>query len=263
MGSSQLVVMEDRGVALEVTPTGDRPAVVLLPSARRGAADFAGLADALLDAGIESVAVNMRGVGRSTGPTAGLTLREVADDVAGVIAWFGGEPMDIVGHALGNVFARATAAYRPEVVRSVILLACGGHDAVHVQPAPDVVEHFERCGDGALTDAERLESLQVVFFAPGNDPSSWLEGWWPEADVRGVFETSVPSEWATAGTANVLIVQPLQDRLGPPEVGLDLRRRIGARGRYVEVANCGHAILPEQPDVIAREVVAFLRDQTD
>ena len=39
-----------------------------------------------------------------------------------------------------------------------------------------------------------------------------------------------------------------------------LALRLGARGRYVEVPQCGHAILPEQPEAIARAVIAFLDD---
>jgi pimeloyl-ACP methyl ester carboxylesterase len=253
--------MPDRGVVLEIVVEGDRPSVVLLPSARRGATDFAHLAGALSEAGFDSVAVNMRGVGGSRGSVAGITLREVADDIAGIITHIGAAPMHVVGHALGNVFARATAAYRPEVVRSVSLLACGGHEPAHVAPVEDILEHFERCGDAALPDVQRRESLQVVFFAPGNDPSPWLEGWWPGADVRGIFDATDPREWATAGTASVLIVQPLQDRLCARDVGQNLLRRLGPRGRYVEVPDCGHAMLPEQPDVIARELIAFLREQ--
>jgi pimeloyl-ACP methyl ester carboxylesterase len=255
-----MVVMKDRGVALEAAVTGERPRVVLVPSARRGAGDFGTLAEALHHAGFDSVAVNLRGAGHSTGPIAGLTLRDVADDIAGVIGHFGAEPVHVVGHALGNVFARATAAYRPEVVRSVSLLACGGHEPHHVQPPADILDHFERCGDNRLPEAERLHSLQVVFFAPGRDPSSWLEGWWPGGDVRGVFENTDPSEWATAGAVPVLILQPLQDRLCPPDVGRDLLLRIGERGSYVELPDCGHAILPEQPDLVARELCAFFTD---
>jgi pimeloyl-ACP methyl ester carboxylesterase len=167
--------------------------------------------------------------------------------------------MHVVGHALGNVFARATAAYRPEAVRTVTLLACGGHEPAHVAPDPDLLRHFERCTDSAVPDHERIESLEVVFFAPGNDASVWLTGWWPDADVRSVFETSVPDEWATAGQADVLVLQPLDDQLCPPEIGRELCRRLGARGHYVEIPRCGHAILPEQPALIAREIIAFVR----
>jgi len=158
--------------------------------------------------------------------------------------------------------ARATAAYRPEVVRRVALLACGGHDPAHVAPDAELLRHFERCGDATQPDRARGESLQVVFFAPGNDPSSWLKGWWPDGDVRGIFESTDPSEWATAGSADVLVIQPLQDRLCPRAIGQELAQRLGPRGRYIEVDNCGHAILPEQPDIIAREIIGFLRDAT-
>jgi pimeloyl-ACP methyl ester carboxylesterase len=260
MPHTEIVAMPERDVSLEVVVEGERPSVVLLPSAQRGADDFARLTADLAAAGYGSVAVNQRGVGRSTGPVAGLTLRDVADDVAGVVAATCDGPAHVVGHALGNVFARATAAYRPDVVRSVALLACGGHTAANVTLDADVLEHFERCPRADLPDARRLESLQVVFFAPGNDPSVWLTGWWPAADVRAVFATSVPDEWATAGRAEVLVLQPLQDRLCEPEIGRELCRRLGPRGRYVEVPRCGHAILPEQPEIVAREVIRFLRD---
>jgi pimeloyl-ACP methyl ester carboxylesterase len=257
--TAEIVGLPDREVSLEVVFEGDRPEVVLLPSSQRGAADFARLAADLAVAGYGSVAINPRGVGRSTGALEGLTLRDVADDIAGVVAAVCDAPAHVVGHALGNVFARATASYRPEAVRSVALLACGGHDTAHVTLDPGLLEHFERCTRTDLPDDQRLESLQTVFFAPGNDPAAWLTGWWPSGDARSVFDTSVPDEWATAGRVDVLVVQPLQDRLCPPEIGRHLCRRLGPRGRYAEVPQCGHAILPEQPEIVARELVRFLR----
>jgi pimeloyl-ACP methyl ester carboxylesterase len=264
MSRVETIGMAERGVCLDVVVDGvvegERPTVVLLPSAQRGAGDFARLAGDLAAAGYGTAAVNMRGVGASTGPLDGLTLRDVADDVAGVIVAICRTPAHVVGHALGNVFARATAAYRPEVVRSVTLLACGGHEDSHVSLDPDLLAHFERCTRDDLPDDRRLESLQEVFFAPGSDPSVWISGWYPGGDTRAVFETSAAADWATAGEAPVLVLQPLQDRLCAPEVGRELCRRLGARGRYVELPRCGHAILPEQPELVAQELVRFLRD---
>ena len=73
MSRSQLVPLKAEGVVLEVLIEGDTPSVVLVPSARRGAADFAQLATRLHQAGFGSVAVNMRGVGGSSRPTASVT----------------------------------------------------------------------------------------------------------------------------------------------------------------------------------------------
>ena len=259
MATTRLVRMTHGG-ALEVIVEGDRPQVVLIPSARRGAEDFARLARDLRDAGYGSVAVNLRGIGRSSPQVGQPTLRDVADDIADVIDAMDVGPMHVVGHAQGNIFARVTAAYRPEVVRSVSLLACGGHDLASSPPAAEVVEHFERCARTDLSDSERVKSLGIVFFAPGNDASVWLTGWWPSGDVREALTNTDPSEWATAGHAPVLIVQPLEDAMSPAQVGRTLQQMLGERGTYVEVAHCGHAMLPEQPEIIAREVVRFLHD---
>ena len=258
MAATELVGLADGGT-LEVIVEGDRPQVVLIPSARRSGDDFARLASDLREAGYGSVAINLRGIGRSSPQVGEPTLRDVADDIATVINAMNVGPMHVVGHAQGNIFARVTAAYRPDVVRSVSLLACGGHDLAESPPSSEVVENFERCARTDLSDSERVHSLGVVFFAPGNDASVWLDGWWPSGDVRHALTNTDPSEWATAGNAPVLIVQPLEDAMSPAEVGRTLHKMLGERGTYVEVPHCGHAMLPEQPETIAREVIRFLR----
>src|SRR5206468_4851923 len=150
----------DDGGRIEVVVTGDQPDVVLVPSAQRGAADFERLADDLWAAGHGSVALNPRGVGASSPVPEAVSLRTLAADVAGVAAALVDGPAHVVGHALGNVVARATAAYHPDVVRSVTLLACGGHDVATAPPPEDVLVHFERCHRTDLPDEVRIESLR-------------------------------------------------------------------------------------------------------
>ena len=48
--------------------------------------------------------------------------------------------------------------------------------------------------------------------------------------------------------------------MAPAEVGRQVAAALGGRVTYVEVARCGHAILPEQPEVIAEHLIAFLRE---
>ena len=246
-------------VELTVAVTGARPRVVLLPSANRSAADFEGLARRLAAAGYDSVAVNPRGVAGSTGPTESLTMEDLAGDVAGVVAQLVDGPAHVVGHALGNTIARATATYRPEAVRSLALLACGGHDLGRHPPAPQVMAAFGRCHDDGLDRAERLTALQTVFFAPGNDPSGWLDGWWPGGQAASAaLGRSDWREWWRGGDGPVLIFQPAEDAMAPVAVGRELAAEMAHRARYVEVAHCGHAILPERPDVVEQVVLSFL-----
>ncbi|MDA8048140.1 MAG: alpha/beta hydrolase [Actinomycetota bacterium] len=249
-----------RGVEFEVLEEGDGDPVVLLPSAQRGAADFTLLQTALSAAGYRSIAVNLRGAGRSTPPPAAMTLRDHADDVAFVIRQVASGPAHVVGHALGNVVARATASYRPEVVASVVVMPCGGHSLATYPVADEVLSAFSRCHDRSLSREERLEALQTAFFAPGNDPSPWLNGWWPSAG-SGAIGTADPDEWWHAGDTPLLIVQPLDDAMAPIGVGRDAAAALGRRATYVEIPHCGHAILPEQPDLVAQHVIDFLRAQ--
>jgi pimeloyl-ACP methyl ester carboxylesterase len=257
-----MTVLEDvdRGVQLEVVVEGEGEPVVLVPSAQRGAGDFVLLQAALSAAGYRSIAVNLRGAGRSTPAPAGMTVRDYADDVAFVIGAVAGGRAHLVGHGLGNIVARATASYRPEVVATVAAMPCGGH-SLETHPVPDeVLVAFPRCHDLSLPPQERLEALQIAFFAPGNDPSSWLDGWFPGAG-SGAVGTAEPEEWWRAGDVPMLIVQPLNDAMAPVGVGREAADALGPRATYVELPRCGHAVLPEQPDLVALHLIDFLRVQ--
>jgi pimeloyl-ACP methyl ester carboxylesterase len=259
---SSLIQDPGRGVTLEVIVEGEGTDVVLLASALRGAADFAQLQADLAEAGFRSIAINMRGVGQSRGPQGELTLTDLADDVATVIAATCSPPVHLVGHALGNIIARATASYRPDVARSVTVMPCGGHNISAHPVSDEVLRHFARCHDESLSDAERLESLGVAFFAPGNDASSWLGGWWPGAGpVSAAVMRADPETWWRGGTTPMLILQPVDDAMTGPAAGRESAAAIGERATYVEIPHCGHAILPEQPRRVADEIIKFLRSQ--
>src|SRR5258708_3239694 len=109
--TSHIVEDPARGVRLEVLVRGSGPDVVLVPSAMRGASDFALLQEALDEAGFRSLAINPRCAGRSTGPLEAITLHDLAGDIALVAAGLCEGPAHLVGHALGNILVRATASF--------------------------------------------------------------------------------------------------------------------------------------------------------
>ncbi|HEX8057589.1 MAG TPA: alpha/beta hydrolase [Novosphingobium sp.] len=260
--SVELIEDAARGVRIEVLVAGKGPEVVLVPSAMRGAADFAHLQRALAGAGYRSLAVNPRNAGRSAGALDGLTLQDIADDIALVVDRLCDGPAHLVGHALGNVCVRAAASFRPEIARSVTVMPCGGHDLAVRPVAPEVIAAMPRCHDESLSDAERIEAMRIAFFAPGNDPSVWLDGWWPQsAGIAGAIGRTDPALWWRGGEVPILIVMPLNDAMMAAEAGRATAEALGDRATYVEVDNCGHAILPEQPEAVARHVIAFLDRQ--
>jgi pimeloyl-ACP methyl ester carboxylesterase len=68
-------------------------------------------------------------------------------------------------------------------------------------------------------------------------------------------------DWWLGGSAPLLVVQGLDDRVAVPENGRRLIAEIGDRGRLVELADASHALIFEQPDLVANAVLAFLHDQ--
>jgi len=244
-------------VSIVTRSSGSGPLVVLIPSWARGASDFDGLMIALALAGYRALAINPRGVEESTGSLDDFTTWRAADDVAGVVEAAGGGPAFVLGHAGGNRVARALATRRPDLVKAVILLAAGGR---HHDPAK--FDLFAR--ETMFREPSREMFLHVMhesgFFAPRSDPSVWLGGWWretarPQAEGNKAVD---PREWWAAAGKPVLVVQGLDDGIAPPENGRELKALYPDRVSLVEIENAGHALLPEQPDLISRVVVGWL-----
>ncbi len=244
-------------VSLEVSDEGKGPAIVMLPSLGRGSSDFDDLAARLVKAGYRVIRPQPRGIGASTGPMTGLTLRSLSDDVAQVITSSKIGSAIVLGHDDGNRIARATAAYHPELVKRVILVGAGGE----VLPDAEAAAALKAVFDPALSPQDHLHVVQVAFFAPGHDPSVWAGGWYPAvAAMEREANSQTPlQDWWTAGAAQVLVVQGDQDRIAPPANGDRLKIEIRERATVVHLDGAGHALLPEQPERLAEIIVGYLR----
>lgn len=252
-------IVERADVRVEVLAQGSGPLVVMIPSLGRPAADFDDLSRRLAVAGYRALRPQPRGIGGSTGPMQGITLHDFALDMAAVIEQHGGGPAVMCGHAFGNFVARTTAADFPHMVRAVVLLA-----AAHLWPVPpDIRESINKTHHMSLPEAERIRCLKHAFFAPGNDPRIWLDGWHEDVMLmeRAATEATPKPEWWHAGRAPVLDVQPACDVMTPPESRNRYRDEFGAeRVTMTVIPNAGHALLPEQPEAVAQAVLAYLKE---
>jgi pimeloyl-ACP methyl ester carboxylesterase len=244
-------------VRLELIDNGAGPAIVMIPSLGRGAHDFDDLAGRLTAAGFRVIRLQPRGIGASTGPMTGLTLHDLADDVALAITGSGLKSAVVLGHDDGNRIARATAAYHPDLVSRVILVGAGGK----VPPDPEAAAALRAVFDASLTPEAHLHAVDVGFFAPGNDPSVWRDGWHPDVATmeRSAGAATPLKDWWTAGSAPLLVVVGNQDRIAPPANGDLLKHDVGDRAVVVHLNGAGHALLPEQPRALADAIIAYLR----
>ena len=253
----RIMTVETSVASLRVTVRGEGPTVVMVPSLGRDVEDFDELAETLAHDGYRTAALSPRGIGGSTGPLEGLTLRDLAGDVAAAIDALDAAPAHLIGHAFGNQVVRYTAARFPDSVRSVTILAAGGK----VYAAPEVSQRSSPTSSPADSpDDEARAAIKLVHYAEASDPSPWLKGWWLEAAQAqsGAVRSAVLEEWWEAGQAPLLIIQGLEDAIAPVANGRQLAEVLGDRAKLVELANAGHALLPEQPDAIAQEISAFL-----
>ena len=250
-------------VRIEIWAQGEGPLIVLLPSLGRGAADFEPIASRLAQAGYRVLRPQPRGIGRSEGPLTGIDLHDYAADVAAVIAHESIaheklRPAFVVGHAFGNRVARMLATDRPELVRAVALVAAN----IGKAPSPPEVRAANRnSADASLSDEERIKALQFAFFAPGNDPRGWLEGWYPQvlAAQRAAGDRTSRDEDFAGGRAPILYVQPGHDPLAHVEDAEAYKARFGDRVTIVVIERASHAVIAEQPDAVSAALIAYAR----
>jgi pimeloyl-ACP methyl ester carboxylesterase len=255
----EIVTYDD--VRLEVLTEGRGPLIVMLPSRGRAAEDFDTIAAELAKAGFRVLRPQPRGAGDSIGPMKGLSLHDLARDVAAVIRREGSGPAVIVGHAFGSWVARMTAVDFPPLVRGVVVAAA----AAKAYPtgfvgAKELSDAVKKAGDLTLSDTERLNYLRMAFFAPSNDASAWLKGWHPRVDeMQFVAGRGTPqSLWWSGGAAPLLDLQGALDPFKPRAVMNEMREEFGDRATVVVIPNASHALMAEQPKAVVEAILAWI-----
>ncbi|CAM8627939.1 MhpC Predicted hydrolases or acyltransferases (alpha/beta hydrolase superfamily) [Acidimicrobiia bacterium] len=235
---------------------GTGPPVLLHPSLGRSVHDFDGLANALDHAGFRVVGLEPGGVEPSDPARFSCSLADFAMEVIECAGSIELDRFVVLGHAFGNRIMRNVASYFPDRVNAIVLLGAGGKFHGDPEARAAVGATF----DATLSGTDRLAAISTAFFAPGNDPAVWIDGWYPAArDVQqAALIAAEQSDWWLAEPSPMLIVQGLQDRAAPPANGQALLEERMGPTTLVELDNCGHAMLPEQPELIASAVGSFL-----
>jgi pimeloyl-ACP methyl ester carboxylesterase len=247
----------DGEAVIEYQIDGTGPAVLMIASLGRPATDFDELSASLVAAGYSTIRPQPRGIGGSTGPMSGLSLRDLAADA---MAAADDGPIIVIGHDFGQRVARMVAALYPDRVESVVMLGAGGK----VPMLPGAGEALGAVFDATLPPDKHMDAVRFSFFAPGNDPSVWRDGWYPAvAQMQtAAAKTSRVEDWWGAGKARLLVVVGLQDVVAPPENGRLIKDEFGDRVTLQEIDGAGHAMLPERPKEVASAVLNFLKPQS-
>jgi len=256
-GEARFAPASEATIEYRVSGDSAGPVVVLFPSFGRSAADFNELVAALSEAGYRTLALQPRGVEGSSLPSGEFTYHTYASDIGAVLDAEGIiDPVHLIGHAYGNRIARTFATDSPERTRSVTLLAAGGAEATPAEGSQDIATAMM----GLASEEERRAAIARAFFAEGNPVTAdWMHGWYPRAGLAqaAAIPRSPFEEWGAGGGAPILVLQPAEDAVAA-NGGRLLAEAHPSRVSLIEVVAAGHAILPERPEFVARQVLAFL-----
>lgn len=249
-------------VHIEFHAEGSGPVICILPSLARSGRDYDEVAALLARDGFRVLRPEPRGVGRSQGRMENLNLHDFASDVAAVLDHETTGPIVVVGHAWGSQPARMLAADRPDLVRGIVMAAASAGKLLPgttEKPYSRLRSEIDGAGDPSLTRDERMKCLQKAFFAPGHDPSVWLDGWFPaahHAQARARETTPIDDYFSGGTSVPILDLQAEFDAVVVPGV---MQPMLGDRVTVQVIADAGHAMAPEQPVAMSKAIAAFAR----
>jgi pimeloyl-ACP methyl ester carboxylesterase len=247
--------------SLAVTISGQGEPILFVPSRGRSVDDFDNLSKRLVGAGYQAILPEPRGIGGSTGPLEGITYHDLASDLAATIESVVGRSATVIGHDFGGRIARTLASDHPRLVKQVVLIGAAGK----VRRAPEMERLTTKFWETALPREDRLAVLRQTFFAAGNDAGVWQDGWdFEVARAQRASDSRTPlDEWWAGGTAPMLVIYGAEDKIAVPANAKSLAAEFPDRVTLVEISRAGHAMLPEQPEQVAKAVLAYLRGKSD
>ncbi len=171
---------------LHLVEQGRGPLVVLIHGFPETWRSWRRQLPSLAAAGFRTVAVDVRGYGRSSVPedVAAYRLEALVDDVAAVVHRLGERSAVVVGHDVGSPIAATAALLRPDIIRAVGLLG-----VPYVPPGgPRPTEAFARIGGEADFYVSWFQEAGRAEADVEQDLPAWLTGFY--AGLTGGSHTS-------------------------------------------------------------------------
>jgi haloacetate dehalogenase len=271
------------GIRLHYLSDGEGPAMVLLHGWPQTSYMWRLVMPRLAER-FTVIAPDLRGYGDSDAPDVGYDKRTMAEDVRALLRALGHARVTLVGHDRGARIAHRYALDHPgEVERLVLLdivptlevlrrmdvtLANGyWHWFFHFQPElPELLVgdkvsaylewFFERwTGPSTALDADAVEHYVRAFSRP-----RWLRAGFE--DYRATLTEDGPADESSAAEGRRLTMPVLAlwgaaglvDRLPVREIWAQYAVDVEAEA----IADCGHFLAEEQPQVVADRILAFL-----
>lgn len=260
-------------VELRGVVTGEGPTVLLLHGWPDTAAMWDEVTPWLVEAGYRVAAVDLRGCGGSDKPrdVASYAMGHLVDDVVRTVAALGVKDVILVGHDWGAALAWAVAAFRPALVRRLVVVSVGHPSAFRAAGIDQqrrswymLLFYHEGVGEAFLrqNDYEALRRwsghprADAVIDELERDGQMTTHLLWYRANVTPDAFVSAPPQLPPI----TMPVLGLWSR-GDPALGerqMKDSAQFCARGfTFVDMGALGHWIPLEAPVALADAIIAF------
>jgi pimeloyl-ACP methyl ester carboxylesterase len=211
------------------------------------------------------VSYDLRGHGASPGPEGPWDIDDFVADHLRLLAALGAPRVDVVGFSLGGLIAQRIAGTHPESVRRLVVVgAVAGRTEQERAAVLERLSMVEREGPAgaARRSVDRWYSADFIAQHPEIreetiermsrlDRASYTHAY------RVLATTDLVDDLARI-EAPTLAVTGEHDVGSPPRMSRTIAQGVQS-GRWAVVPDANHSVLKEQPDSIAKEVVAHVR----
>ena len=254
--------------------SGEGEPLVLIHGVPGSARIWDGVAERLAP-NFRTVLPDLLGFGESPGgpDIDGLWADSQARALAALLDDLGVERAALVGHDFGGPVALALAELRPELVSHLVLCATNAFPDTPI-PLPISAVTWPIVGGPAARLLFSGPSLGMTLkqgsAAPGVelDASAWLGDGRQQATIRTIFSTAlreIEARFAPVERQLRTVECPVLAVWGEedPFFSVDQGRRTAdaaREGRFVAYDGCGHFVPAEQPERLAADIAAFVRE---
>ncbi len=260
--------MRINDVELHVVDSGDGSEVVVFAHGLLISGVMFDPQVAALNRQYRCVVYDHRGQGRSAVPKSGYDMQTLTDDAISLIEQLGVGPCHFVGLSLGGGIGLRLAIQRPDLLRSLILIASNADAEPKESRSRYLKLNFIARWFGLKAAIKRV--MPIVFGQSFlNDPARTIErDFWcrqiaagdrigTTRSVAGLLERKGVFAQLGAIRTPTLILTGEEDVAAPPE-GSERMQKAIAGSKLIRIPRAGHSATLEEPDAVNAAIKEFL-----